>query len=237
MIPAGFSHHPTWGEAEATPADTMALLRAQEWERKWLAEQLTDDVVQTLAQVSRLLAVASDRSTPVAHLRASAREAGRLTAGVSDRLRGLARELRPSLLDDFGLVQALRSLTSEFGLRTGIRTRFSVGGSGFTGGGDHDLTCYRVAQEALGRVERRRGTTFAEVRLVLRPGWARLLVVDDGRCAGPSDFDRGGGWGLGALHRRAQMLGGSLRLRRLPAGGALVRLRLPAGQPVPPSLP
>ncbi|MGA9774981.1 MAG: hypothetical protein WBU92_03560, partial [Candidatus Dormiibacterota bacterium] len=197
MIPAAFSRHPAWREPEAAPHDILALLRAQEWERKWLAEQLSDDPLQTLSQISRLLGVATEGSAPVARVRENAREAARLAAGVSDRLRSLARELRPSLLDDFGLVQALRSLTSEFGLRTGIAVRFAVVGSGITGGGDQDLTCYRVAQEALSRVERRRGATQAELRLVLRPGSVRMLIVDDGKGPGAADFDRGRGWGLG----------------------------------------
>lgn len=217
-------------EPEQGYHETLELLRAQEWERKWLAEQLTDDVVQMLSQISRLLSSASSDQLSPASLRERVAEAVRLTAGVSDRLRGLARELRPSVLDDFGLVPALRALAAEFGLRNGVTARFSVTGEGFSAFGDHSLTCYRVAQEAFAAVEGRTGVSQVDVRLVLRPGGMRLVVADDGVESDFKGLNAPRGWGLGALHHRAEAQGGRLAVRLLRPRGVMVRLRLPADE-------
>lgn len=227
MIPPGFAHAPEWSEPEAAPHDELALLHAQEWERRWVAERITDEPLQTLAQVSRLLQAAAEPGAPSALVRESAREALRLTQGVSDSLRSLARELRPSILDDFGIVRALRALTSEFGLRTGISARFALVGQPHSLGDDQELTCYRVAQQALGLIEDLGRATEVEVRLIIGAHGVRLLVLDDaGAAEGPRE-NRPPGWGLRPLRQRARMLGGSLRLRRF-GSSTLVRLALPA---------
>ncbi len=227
MIQSGPSRSPEWGAPEASPHDELALLHAQEWERKWLAEQIQDDPLQTLAQVSRLLQVAIEPDEPAARVRDSAREALRLTERVSETLRSLARQLRPSILDDFGIVRALRALTSEFGLRTAISARFALVGRPHPLGDDQELTCYRVAQEALRLIEARGRPGEVEVRLVLGTRGVRLLVVDASVPSNPGADDEATILELRALRHRAAMLGGSLRVRRLRRG-EMVRLHLPA---------
>ena len=227
MIQSGPTRGPEWGAPEASPHDELALLHAQEWERKWLAEQIQDDPLQTLAQVSRLLQVATEPHEPTSRVRDSAREALRLTERVSETLRTLARQLRPAILDDFGIVRALRALTSEFGLRTGMSTRFALVGRPYSLGDDHELTCYRVAQEALRVIEQRGRASEVEVRLILGTQGVRLLVVDTRLPADPLAADAVTIQELRALRHRAAMLGGSLRVRRLPRG-EMVRLHLPA---------
>ena len=227
MIYSGPTRSPDWGAPEAAPHDELALLHAQEWERKWLAEQIQDEPLQTLVQVSRLLKVAAEPGEPSSRVRDNAREALRLTERASEALRSLARELRPSILDDFGIVRALRALTSEFGLRTGVSARFALVGRPHSLGDDQDLTCYRVAQEALRLVEERGRAVEVEVRLILGTQGVRLLVVDASPSQAPPKYEKATVLELQALRHRAAMLGGSLRVRRL-RGGEMLRLRLPA---------
>ncbi len=237
MIHSGPALPPEWGAPEASPHDELALLHAQEWERKWLAEQIQDEPLQTLAQVSRLLQVATEPREPSSRVRDSAREALRLTERVSEVLRSLARQLRPSILDDFGIVRALRALTSEFGLRTGTSARFTLVGRPHSLGDDQELTCYRVAQEALRLVEERGPAREVEVRLIMGTGGIRLLVVDASEPGAPPTPERTTVVELRALRQRAAMLGGSLRVRRL-FSGEMVRLRLPSQNlPEPPADP
>lgn len=223
-----------WYERSREPAGgyrgTLELLRAQEWERKWLAEQLTDDVVQMLSQISRLLSSARSDQISVETLRQRTLEAARLSAAVSDRVRSLARELRPSVLDDFGLIPALRALAAEFALRNGVTARFSVIGEGVTATGDRGLTCYRVAQEAFSAVEGRQQVSQVDVRLVLRSSGIRLVVADDGAGPAPKAPDAPRGWSMGALHHRVEAQGGRLMVRSLRPRGVMVRLRLPADE-------
>ena len=227
MIRSGPTRSPEWGAPEAAPHDELALLHAQEWERKWLAEQIQDEPLQTLAQVSRLLKAASEASEPSSRVRDNAREALRLTERASEALRSLARELRPSILDDFGIVRALRALTAEFGLRTGVSARFALVGSPYSLGDDQDLTCYRAAQEALRLIEERGRADEVEVRLILGTRRIRLLVVDACRGQAPTKCESATALELLALRHRAAMLGGTLRVRRI-RGGEILRLRLPA---------
>ena len=237
MIHSGPARSPEWGASEASPHDELALLHAQEWERKWLAEQIQDEPLQTLAQVSRLLQVATEPGEPSARVRDSAREALRLTERVSEVLRSLARQLRPSILDDFGIVRALRALTSEFGLRTGMSARFGLVGRPHSLGDDQELTCYRVAQEALRLMEERGRAGEVEVRLIMGTRSIRLLVVDASQPCSQPTYERATVVELRALRHRAVMLGGSLRVRRLRSG-EMVRLHLPAQKlPEPPADP
>jgi two-component system sensor histidine kinase UhpB len=226
MIHSGPARPPEWGAPEASPHDELALLHAQEWERKWLAEQIQDEPLQTLAQVSRLLQVATEPGEPSSRVRESAREALRLTERVSEALRSLARQLRPSILDDFGIVRALRALTSEFGLRNGMSARFALVGRPHALGDDQELTCYRVAQEALRLVEERGRAVEVEVRLIMGTRGVRMLVVDASQPGVPPTQNSATVVELRALRHRAAMLGGSLRVRR-HRSGEILRLHLP----------
>jgi signal transduction histidine kinase len=151
-----------------------------------------------------------------------------------DELLNLARQLRPSALDDHGLVPAVETQLKRFSARTGIEVRLRTDGDPDSLPDVVQTAIYRVAQEALTNVFRHAGATAIEVDLVERDGGVELRVRDDGVGFNPGVIARAGsgapgaGLGLGGMAERARLVGGELDVRSAPGGGATVTLRVPA---------
>jgi len=206
----------------------LGLFRTEERERKAVAERIHEDPLQTLSHIRRLLSHATESSVDPDELADIVREASRLTAAVSDHLQRIARDLRPAVLDDFGLVAALRVLASELSLRGMTNVRFAVQGEEDRADPDIEVGCYRIAQDALRNVEQHSQAANVDLRLTLGPHSVRLVVADDGlgfpeNNAEAIPFGRG----LLAMRQRALALGGSLRIRSARPAGTVVRLCLP----------
>jgi len=200
------------------------VLRAQEEERRRVARDLHDEVNQALTAVLlRLEALAQDvppeQSEDVAQLK-------RLTTQAMDELLNLARQLRPTALDDLGLVTAIEAQVRGFGDRTGIVAHLETEGDPAALDGEKQTVIYRIAQEALANAGRHAGASRVDVSLTAAGEGARLRVADDG-----SGFDpvtaRRGGLGLEGMAERAKLVGGELDLRSAPGAGTEITLRLP----------
>jgi signal transduction histidine kinase len=181
-----------------------------EVDRLLMAELLNDDAVQILVHVARVLQGLGDAPGAPA---GAAKEAGILVADVSEQLRGLARRLRPSLLDDIGLGPAIRQLTAAFAARSKISVHTDLGNVVGSGGTDLDLVLFRVAQGALDNVAAHSAATEVTLRLRRRGGRLCLLVWDNG--SGLSDQTEGLVSGTGFLKMRARLrsVGGTLAVR------------------------
>ena len=200
------------------------VLRAQEEERRRVARDLHDEVNQALTAILlRLEALAQDvppdQREDVAQLK-------RLTTQAMDELLNLARQLRPTALDDHGLVTAIEAQVRGFGDRTGIAAHLETEGDPATLDGEKQTVIYRIAQEALANAGRHAGASRVDVTLSAAGEGARLRVTDDG-----SGFDpvaaRDGGLGLEGMAERAKLVGGELDLRSAPGAGTEITLRLP----------
>jgi two-component system sensor histidine kinase UhpB len=200
------------------------VLRAQEEERRRVARDLHDEVNQALTAILlRLEALAQDvppdQHEDVAQLK-------RLTAQAMDELLNLARQLRPTALDDHGLVTAIEAQVRGFGDRTGIDAYLETEGDPAELDDERQTVIYRIAQEALANAGRHAGASRVDVSLTAGDDGARLRVADDG-----SGFDpvaaRRGGLGLEGMAERAKLVGGELDLRSAPGAGTEVTLRLP----------
>jgi signal transduction histidine kinase len=145
-------------------------------------------------------------------------------------VRRMARELRPSALDDLGLVAALDGYMHEFTRRTRLETRFEPAC------GDRlpprvELVLYRIAQEALTNVAKHANAGRADVWLVREPGAVSLTVRDDGRGFDPARISAAGrGMGLFSMRERAELVGGTLTLTSSPNGGTSIAVRIPLGR-------
>src|SRR5213592_4341792 len=132
-----------------------AVLRAQETERARLARDLHDEANQSLTGVLlRLRAVEHDAPE---ELRAELRETAEATSQAMDELLRLARELRPSTLDDHGLEAALRSQVEGFARQTGVAATLQIAPDVGELGPDEQIVVYRVVQEALNNVAQHAG--------------------------------------------------------------------------------
>lgn len=217
-------------EEERRRSGQLAM-RAQEEERRRLARDLHDEVNQALTAILlRLEALAQEtppeRAPEVAELK-------RLVYQAMDELLNLARQLRPSALDDHGLVPAVETQLKRFSTRTGIEVRLD------TQGDPDDLSevvqtaIYRVAQEALTNVTRHSGATVVELDLEEHEGAAELRVRDDGSGFDPTLIARTNseghsrGLGLVGMAERARLVGGELDVRSAPGGGTTITLRVP----------
>lgn len=203
------------------------LLRSEEEERRRIAGELHDRgggaLFSMLHGLRRLRELVHPRDA------AAAAEVDRLI-GVTERtvhdLRALLADLRPRLLDDLGLAEALRDLLSRERALSGLPVSFDVE-SDEQPDPEVALALYRVAQEALTNIRRHAGARSATVRLGRdHVGW-RLSIEDDG--AGMSG--RGQGLGLRTMRERVEALGGNLELAAAAGRGTRVSAWVPLARP------
>jgi signal transduction histidine kinase len=207
---------------------TSLVINAQEEERRRISRELHDDTAQALTSVlvrMRLLA----RQAVTEHVRDGLLELLDLTTGALDSVRRLAIDLRPSTLDDLGLVPALESYAREFGDRWGITVRVHAHVEGERLPRNRELMVYRIIQEALTNVAKHAGATSVEIGLRKEGGQLVATVRDNGR-----GFDvertlasRERGLGLFGMQERAQLAGGYLDLRSEPGSGTTMTLVTP----------
>ncbi len=206
-----------------------AVLRAQEQERHRLAQDLHDEVNQALTGI--LLRLEATIGDAPEGLRGELRETKSLVNQAMAELLTLARQLRPTALDDHGLVPALTSQVTDFADRTGIRARFSRHGEVPHLTDEQQLVVYRVTQESLSNIAQHAGASEVDVELSF-VGRTTLKVSDDGRGFapdyGPTGAPKGrpGGLGLSGMRERALLVGGDLHIFSRPRGGTTIELVL-----------
>jgi PAS domain S-box-containing protein len=156
------------------------------------------------------------------------------TAGMAELIdrtirsvRRIARELRPGVLDDFGLAAAIEWQAEEFEAHTGIRCAFAAKPPDMELQRDVSTAVFRILQETLSNVARHAGATRVDVTLVIDADALRLTVTDDGRGITPAELVDGRSLGLLGMRERAHLLGGSLTVAGRPGAGTTVELEMP----------
>ena len=197
------------------------VIRAQEEERRRLARDLHDEVNQALTAIllrlEALNQVAPDAADELAELK-------KLVNQAMAELLHLARTLRPTALDDHGLVPAIESQLRRFSAQTGVHAELRTHGDPSALDSDQEIVIYRVAQEALSNVAQHASARNVEIELTAN-GRVELKVRDDGR-----GFDPGVGrdsLGLSGMAERARLLGGKLDVDSKPGGGTALTLEVP----------
>lgn len=210
-------------EAERRRAGSAAL-RAQEEERTRVARDLHDEVNQSLTGLLLRLEAAREAAPP--ELEGELAETKALANQAMTELLSLARQLRPTALDDLGLTAAIGGQVEQLG-RGEIDARLEVEGDFSDLGDDAQLVVYRVAQEALSNAARHSGASRIEVRLRRgEDGDVLLDVTDDGRGFAFDESQRG--LGIGGMRERALLVGGELAIESRPDHGTTVHLTVPA---------
>jgi len=200
------------------------VLRAQEEERKRVARDLHDEVNQALTAILlRLQALMQDAHS--AEVERELSQLKRLVNQAMEELLQLARQLRPTALDDHGLLPALEGQVRRFGDQNGIEALLRTDGESTGLGDDQQLVVYRVAQEALANVARHADATRVDVDLSTTGGGIDLCVRDNGR-----GFDSTlppSGLGLNGMAERARLVGGELSVYSSAGRGTTVTLHVP----------
>src|ERR1700742_2717513 len=201
-----------------------AVIRAQEEERARIAQDLHDEVNQALTAILLRLQAAALDVPP--GLRAELKEIQTLATQAMEELLTLARTLRPTALDDHGLVPALASQVANFGERTGIRSSFHRHGDAPELSDEEQLVLYRVAQESLSNVVQHSGASAVRVELS-SVGRTVLRVRDDG-CGFTPVNGSGGRLGVSGMRERALLVGGRLNVCSAPGEGTTIELTMGA---------
>jgi signal transduction histidine kinase len=207
-----------WMEAYAA-----RVLHAQEEERRHIAQELHDGPLQVLVHLCRRID-AVGRSNPD-QLPEELNGLRRITEGLVSELRGISRGLRPSVLDDLGLVAATRLLLEDLQQRTGIDTSLGITGKERRLITPVELALFRVAQEAITNAEHHAHAARVAVGMNFEVGGVRLLVSDDGRGFTPANGSAPAGegsLGLVGMRERLHLVGGRVEVHSQPGGGTTV---------------
>jgi two-component system sensor histidine kinase UhpB len=218
-LDAAFERMITRLEIERREAGRAAI-RAQEQERRRIAQDLHDEVNQALTAVSLRLQASIERAPP--DLRRELNETKRLSTQAMEELLAIARQLRPAVLDDHGLLPALHSQVRGFSEQTQTNATFNSRGATPRLTPEQQLVIYRVTQESLSNIAQHAQARNVWVELSFI-GRIVLCVTDDGLgfASAPN-----GGLGLSGMRERALLAGGHLSIWSAPRQGTRVELTI-----------
>lgn len=208
-------------EAERRRSSSAAL-RAQEEERARVARDLHDEVNQALTGV--LLRLEATRENAPPELEGELAETRSLANQAMEELLSLARQLRPTALDDLGLKAAIAGQVEELSRRD-VDASFSSEGDFSDLDDDVQLVVYRVAQEALSNAARHSEAKAVDVRLNRRGAGVELKVSDNGRGFSFAAAEQGG-LGISGMRERALLVDGEVEIHSRPGEGTTVWLRI-----------
>lgn len=203
-----------------------AVLEGQEQERARLARDLHDECNQALTGILLRLEALGQRAEP--DLRAELSTVKDLTTQAMEELLHLARELRPTALDDHGLRVALQAQTERYATVTGLITQLHLEEGAAAAleqlTEQEQIVVYRITQEAMSNAFRHADATAVDVRISATESGAVLVTVRDNGKGIPTRPKEG--LGLVGMRERARLASGSLAITRSPEGGTEVRLQL-----------
>ena len=208
--------------AEASLKDlSRRLIRAQEEERALLARELHDDLSQRLA-VLAIDAGRAELASPAGPHAESLRAVREGLGRLSEAVHALAYQLHPSVLEELGLAEALRTECERRARQARVGISVSVDAPPDTVGREAALCLFRVAQEALTNVIRHAEARTASVELRRMDGGLLLAVRDDGAGFDPAAPRTGRSLGLASMRERVQLASGTLDVESSPGHGTLV---------------
>jgi signal transduction histidine kinase len=207
-------------------AFSRQLVEVQELERRHLARELHDEVGQALTVAKINLQSAMDEAGAAILTRLQE------TTAILDRLLGQVRQisldLRPSMLDDLGLVPALRALLDQQGRRASVEVRFSAENISENLDPEIQTTCFRIAQEAIANAVRHAEATHVNVDLRCTNGKLRLVIRDNGIGFNVESAQAQVlGLGLIGIKERAALVGGRAKIISSPNKGTTIEVLLP----------
>ncbi|MEO8614394.1 MAG: sensor histidine kinase [Luteolibacter sp.] len=210
------------------------IIATQEHERRNMSRELHDGIAQTLIGINiRLINLKKMAGMNTKDLIKDITVTQRLVTNSTNRIHRFARDLRPAVLDDLGLIPALHSFMKNFTAHTGVRTHLT------TIAGVEDLAAarrtalFRVAQEALTNVGRHAGATNVRIDIRKNASGVCVRIEDDGKSFDVKPFMTASGGkchGLLGMRERLEMVGGSLLIESSPGKGTAVIIGIPEGR-------
>jgi signal transduction histidine kinase len=203
------------------------MVRQHEEERRRVSLELHDQTAQVWAAVKLQLGLVREASPPPVAARIGS-VLDLVDTGIRS-IRGVTTNLRPPLLDDLGLVPALRALVTSFAEQTGLALSFEAPAHVPRLSEDAQLALFRALQEALSNVARHSGASAARVSIAADKDQLTMRVEDNGHGIAPdAQHQAPGTWGLRGMRERIGALHGSVHLESERPGAALT-VRIPMG--------
>lgn len=215
--------------ADELRALSRRLVTVQEAARRGLANELHDLVGQKLTALNINLNILKSESMPSARIGPRLQDSLKLVEETIESIRGVMTELRPPVLDDYGLGPALRWYAKQFADHTGVATAVSEHGLGRRLPLTTEDLLFRIAQEALANIAKYAGAGKATISFDTAPPVTRLTIADDGcgfdptaRTLPSSDH----GWGLMIMRERAAAVGAELAIESAVGHGTRIIVTL-----------
>jgi len=213
-------------------AFATSVQRAQEDERQRMARELHDDLGQRLTGMKlHLQALEADIPQTSSKTNKELKNIMSQIDMMMSEIRRIASNLRPTVLDDFGLVVALKLLCKEIQKLHSLKIRFHAEAIDDPHDEYAEIAVYRIVQEALSNIAKHAGASAVSVRLSRRDNAMALVVTDNGKGFAPENIsqqeDPGSGLGLLSMKERAELLGGSFRIDSAPHRGTTINVVIP----------
>jgi len=206
------------------------ILQAQEEERKRISRELHDVISQNLIGINvHMSSLATEDLALLEALQEKIAGTQRLVEETVSMVHQFALDLRPSALDDLGLIPALRAFMEKFMKDTGIRSTLTAFAGIEQCVDDVRTVLFRIAQEALTNAGRHSGAGKVSVSIKTVKGLIRMEITDDGEGFDLAATSRGGKskrLGLLGMKERIEMVGGTFQLKSVPGRGTTVRVEL-----------
>jgi len=203
------------------------ILTAQEEERSHLARELHDDLSQKLAAVAIEAGKLENQTAPQSVEKGSLGQLKQGIISICDDLHRLSRQMHPSILDDFGLADALCADCTGLMQRTDIEVDCQIGELPARIPKPVELCLYRIAQESLWNAVKHSGATRITVKLAGDLVNVCLEIADNGRGLGTADRPLGRGLGLASIKERARLVSGAVEFVSEPGKGTRVVTLVP----------
>ena len=217
---------------ETNRARASQIIKAQEQERKRIARELHDETSQVLTSLLISLAVLEESIT-TQEARDRITETRQLAHQTLRAIRNLSIDLRPSALDDLGLLPALRWYVKEYQQKTNIEVEFHT--AGFKDrqrlSPEMETALYRIVQESLTNVAKHAQAHKVTIMLQEEDAAVNATITDDGRGFDVEEVEQTGdqdrGLGLVGMQERALLLDGTATIESSPAHGTIVSIHIP----------
>jgi two-component system sensor histidine kinase UhpB len=207
-------------------AFAVELIRAEEEQRSRIARELHDGLGQMMTAVTIELKVLHDAAPP--DLQSRVDDVGALATQVMTEMRRISQELRPAILDEMGLGEAVRGLVTRLQRHGTLDVQLAIEGSLDRLPADSTIACYRLVQEALNNIVRHSGAQEARVRLKRSTERLEIDITDNGK---GFDYDPAaqvdGHFGLLGLEERIRAIGGTFEFGRNQPSGTRLHAELP----------
>jgi len=237
--PVGFQHIARDVSEERRMQDNLRyylnqITRAQEEERKRISRELHDDTAQALFAISRQMDNFIRDNVGLSQQQRIALQDIRQRIGVSlQGIRRFSQDLRPSIIDDLGLLPAVQWLVKQKAEDSGIAISLRINGKEQRLLPERELILFRIIQEALNNIGKHAEATKAEVDLQFSDSQLTVAIKDNGKGfdlpGAVGDLSNSGKLGLVGMHERISLLGGKLTIQSRPGQGTAVDLSIPLG--------